>query len=192
MSSRLERLGESGATHDSQSASRSGVEACARVRRLRWRSERGLSPVPERTGNIAPLTLFYSITVGLRVLQFFGRSSCVFAMTTKARFTTHLFSGSVQTGLVLTGVRSEPGHGTHLTSGVLFQSRLHIKLPKRKLKKKQDEAVASQASLKNKDRIATTGICTNFLIERGIKVHNLSGWCVFFSFLCKIARQTSG
>ena len=49
-----------------------------------------------------------------------------------------------------------------------------------KKNKKQDEAVASQASLKKKDRMTTTGTCTNFLIERGVEVHNLSGWCVFF------------
>ena len=74
----LERLGESGATHDSQSASRSGVEAWVarksqRVGRLRCRTQPGLSPVPERTGKLAPLTPFYSIIVP--VVQFFGRSS---------------------------------------------------------------------------------------------------------------------
>ena len=67
----IERLGESGATHDSQSASRSGVEAW--VGRLRCRTQPGLSPVPERTGKLAPLTPFYSIIVP--VVQFFGRSS---------------------------------------------------------------------------------------------------------------------
>ena len=51
------------------------------------------------------------------------RAIVVFAMTTIARsFTTHLTSfvvhqGSVRTGL--TGVRSEPGHRTHLTSLML-------------------------------------------------------------------------
>ena len=37
------------------------------------RTQRGLSPVPERTGKLAPLAPFYSIIVP--VVQFFGRSS---------------------------------------------------------------------------------------------------------------------
>ena len=44
-----------------------------RVGRLRCRTQQGLSPAPERTGELAPLTPFYSIIVP--VVQFFGRSS---------------------------------------------------------------------------------------------------------------------
>ena len=44
-----------------------------RVGRLRRRTQPGLSPVPERTGKLAPLTPFYSIIEP--VVQFFGRLS---------------------------------------------------------------------------------------------------------------------
>ena len=44
-----------------------------RVGRLRCRTQQGLSPAPERTGELAPLTPFYSNIVP--VVQFFGRSS---------------------------------------------------------------------------------------------------------------------
>ena len=44
-----------------------------RVGRLRCWTQQGLSPAPERTGELAPLTPFYSIIVP--VVQFFGRSS---------------------------------------------------------------------------------------------------------------------
>ena len=74
----LEMLGESAATHDSQSASRSGVEAWVARNLNGWdesdaRTSQGWGPVPERTGKLAPLTPFYSIIVP--VVQFFGRSS---------------------------------------------------------------------------------------------------------------------
>ena len=80
----------------------------------------GLSLAPERTGELAPLTPFYSIIVP--VVQFFGRSS--FCHDNHGSFvydSPNLFcgpSGSVRTGL--TGVRSEPGHRTHLTSLISF------------------------------------------------------------------------
>ena len=45
-----------------------------RLRGIRCRTQPRLSPLPERTGKRAPLAPFYSITV--RVVQFFGRSSC--------------------------------------------------------------------------------------------------------------------
>ena len=46
-----------------------------RLRRLRCRTQPELCPLPERTGKLAPLTPFFSITVP--VVQFFGQSSCL-------------------------------------------------------------------------------------------------------------------
>ena len=87
-----------------------------RVGRLRCRTQLGLSPVPERTGKLAPLTPFYSIIVP--VVQFSGdRRFCYGNHGSFVYDSPNLFcgpSGSVRTGL--TGVRSEPGHRTHLTS----------------------------------------------------------------------------
>ena len=59
----LERLGESGATHDSQSASRSGVEAWVARNLNGWdesdaRPRQGWVRVSERTGKLAPLGPF--------------------------------------------------------------------------------------------------------------------------------------
>ena len=71
----------------------SGGSKSQRVAWLRCRTQRGLSPVPERTGKLAPLTPFYSIIVP--VVQFFG-AIVIFAMTIMARsFTTHLTSSVV-------------------------------------------------------------------------------------------------
>ena len=127
----LERLGESGATHDSQSASRSGVEA-----RVAWNlngpgySDAALSQGWVRCpSGLALAPAPHAFLLGHRTSCTFFRAIVVFAMTTMARsFTTHLLpnlfcgsSGSVRTGL--TGVRSEPGPRTHLTS-LLFSSCL--------------------------------------------------------------------
>ena len=92
-----------------------------RVRRSRCRTQPGLRPAPERTDKFAPLTSFYSITV--RVVQFFGRSSCFHGPFVYD--SPNLFCGpsdSVRTGL--TGVRSEPDPRTHLTSPVLVHANL--------------------------------------------------------------------
>ena len=88
-----------------------------RVGRLRCRTQQGLSPAPERTGELAPLTPFYSIIVP--VVQFFGRSSFLPWQSWLARarlFTTHL------TSFVVHRVRfgpdsreSGPNPGTGLT-----------------------------------------------------------------------------
>ena len=95
--------------------------------RLGWReiSTGGTTPMPDSARaesgaradwRVAPLTPFYSIIVP--VVQFFGRWS--FCYDNHGSFvydSPNLFcgpSGSVRTGL--TGVRSEPGPRTHLTS----------------------------------------------------------------------------
>ena len=94
-----------------------------RARQLRRRTQPGLSPVPEQTGKLVPLTPFYSINAP--VVQFFGRSSCLLWLLVFVYNSPNLFcgpSGSVQTRL--TGVRSKPGPRTHLPS-LLREKRKH-------------------------------------------------------------------
>ena len=129
----VERLGESGATHDSQSASRSGVEAWVARNlngpggttpmpdsaRAESGTQPGLSPVPERTTHLHHSRL--STRSSYQLYSFSGdRRFCYDNHGSFVYDSPNLFcgpSGSVRTGL--TGVRSEPGHRTHLTSLIL-------------------------------------------------------------------------
>ena len=142
--SSLERLGESGATHDSQSASRSGVEARV-ARNLTGGTSPMHDPVMADSGarpDWQACTTHAFLLDHCTSCTVFG-AIVLFAMTIMARsFTTHLTSIVVHrvrfgpdsresgpnpdTGL--TGVRSEPGHRTHLTSLFLtFTTTFRIK-----------------------------------------------------------------
>ena len=121
----IERLGESGVTHDSQSASRSGVEARLARNLNGWDdSDAGLSQGWVR----CPSGL-----ASLHDSRLSTRSPfqlCSFSSDRRVCHDNHglfvydspnLFggpSGSVRTGL--TGVRSEPGPRTHLTSLIIL------------------------------------------------------------------------
>ena len=99
----------SGATHDSQFAPRSGVQARL-ARNLNVRDDSDATP-------------FHSITVP--VVQFFGWPSCLPWQPWPIRL-PNLFggpSGSVRTGL--TGIRSEPGPQTYLTSLIACPTTNH-------------------------------------------------------------------
>ena len=80
---------------------------------------------------LAPLTPFYSIIVPF--VQFFGQSSCLLWQPWFVRLhvsydSPNLLCGpsdSVRTWL--TGVRSEPGHRTHLTSLILYLDLKSVK-----------------------------------------------------------------
>ena len=117
----LERLGESGATHDSQSASRSGVEAWVERNLNGWDdSDAGLSEgwvrCPSGLASLHHSRL--STRSSYQLYSFSGdRRFCYDNHGSFVYDSPNLFcgpSGSVRTGL--TGVRSEPGHRTHLTS----------------------------------------------------------------------------
>ena len=117
----LERLGESGATHDSQSASRSGVEAWVAQNLNGWDySDAGLSQgwvrCPSGLASLHHSRL--STRSPYHLYSFSGnRRFCYDNHGSFVYDSPNLFwgpSGSVRTGL--TGVRSEPGHRTHLTS----------------------------------------------------------------------------
>ena len=117
----IERLGESGATHDSQSASRSGVEAWVARNLNGWDdSDAGLSQgwvrCPSGLASLHHSRL--STRSSYQLYSFSGdRRFCYDNHGSFVYDSPNLFcgpSGSVRTGL--TGVRSEPGHRTHLTS----------------------------------------------------------------------------
>ena len=117
----LERLGESGATHDSQSASRSGVEAWVARNLNGWDdSDAGLSEgwvrCPSGLASLHHSRL--STRSSYQLYSFSGdRRFCHDNHGSFVYDSPNLFcgpSGSVRTGL--TWVRSEPGHRTHLTS----------------------------------------------------------------------------
>ena len=117
----LERLGESGATHDSQSASRSGVEAWVARNLNGWDdSDAGLSQgwvrCPSGLASLHHSRL--STRSSYQLYSFSGdRRFCYDNHGSFVYDSPNLFccpSVSVRTGL--TGVRSEPGHRTHLTS----------------------------------------------------------------------------
>ena len=117
----LERLGESGATHDSQSASRSGVEAWVARNLNGWDdSDAGLSQAwvrcPSGLASLHHSRL--STRSSYQLYSFSGdRRFCYDNHRSFVYDSPNLFcgpSGSVRTGL--TAVRSEPGHRTHLTS----------------------------------------------------------------------------
>ena len=117
----LERLGESGATHDSQSASRSGVEAWVARNLNGWDdSDAGLSKgwVRRPSGLASLHHSRLSTRSSYQLYSFSGdRRFCHDNHGSFVYDSPNLFcgpSGSVRTGL--TGVRSEPGHRTHLTS----------------------------------------------------------------------------
>ena len=122
----LERLGESGATHDSQSASRSGVEAWVARNLNGWDdSDAGLSKgwvgCPSGLASLHHSRL--STRSSYQLYSFSGdRRFCYANHGSFVYDSPNLFcgpSGSVRTGLPW--VRSEPGHRTHLTS-LLFSS----------------------------------------------------------------------
>ena len=117
----LERLGESGATHDSQSASRSGVEAWVARNLNGWDdSDAGLSQgwvrCPSGLASLHHSRL--STRSSYQLYSFSGdRRFCYDNHGSFVYDSPNLFcgpSGLVRTGL--TGVRSEPGPRTHLTS----------------------------------------------------------------------------
>ena len=117
----LERLGESGATHDSQSASRSGVEAWVARNLNGWDdSDAGLSQAwvrcPSGLASLHHSRL--STRSSYQLYSFSGdRRFCYDNHGSFVYDSPNLFcgpSGSVRTGL--TAVRSESGHRTHLTS----------------------------------------------------------------------------
>ena len=117
----IERLGESGATHDSQSASQSGVEAWAARNLNGWDdSDAGLSQgwvlCPSGLASLHHSRL--STRSSYQLYSFSGdRRFCYDNHGSFVYDSPNLFcgpSGLVRTGL--TGVRSEPGHRTHLTS----------------------------------------------------------------------------
>ena len=117
----LERLGESGATHDSQSASRSGVEAWVARNLNGWDdSDAGLSQAwvrcPSGLASLHHSRL--STWLSYQLYSFSGdRRFCYDNHGSFVYDSPNLFcgpTGSVRTGL--TAVRSEPGHRTHLTS----------------------------------------------------------------------------
>ena len=117
----IERLGESGATHDSQSASRSGVEAWVARNLNGWDdSDAGLSEGwVRRPSGLARLHHSrLSTRSSYQLYSFSGdRRFCNDNHGSFVYDSPNLFCGpssSVRTGL--TGVRSEPGHRTHLTS----------------------------------------------------------------------------
>ena len=117
----LERLGESGATHDSQSASRSGVEAWVARNLNGWDdSDAGLSQgwVRCQSGLASLHHSRLSTRSSYQLYSFSGdRRFCSDNHGSFVYDSPNLFcgpSGSVRTGL--TGVWSEPGHRTHLTS----------------------------------------------------------------------------
>ena len=123
----LERLGESGATHDSQSASRSGVEAWVARNLNGWDdSDAGLSKCwVRRPSGLASLHHSrLSTRSSYQLYSFSGdRRFCYDNHGSFVYDSPNLFcgpSGSVRTGL--TGVRSEPEHRTHLTSLLCFRS----------------------------------------------------------------------
>ena len=125
----LERLGESGATHDSQSASRSGVEARVARNLNGWDdSDAGLSQGWVRcSSGLASLHHSrLSTRSPHRLYSFSGdRRVCYDNCGSFVYDSPNLFfgpSGSVRTGL--TGVQSEPEHRTHLTS--LLPRRVYI------------------------------------------------------------------
>ena len=117
----MERLGESGATHDSQSASRSGVEAWVARNLNGWDdSDAGLSQgwvrCPSGLASLHHSRL--STRSSYQLYSFSGdRRFCYDNHGSFVYDSPNLFcgpSGSVRTGLM--GVRSEPRHRTHLTS----------------------------------------------------------------------------
>ena len=121
----IERLGESGATHDSQSASRSGVEAWVARNLNGWDdSDAGLSQAwvrcPSGLASLHHSRL--STRSSYQLYSFSGdRRFCYDNHGSFVYDSPNLFcgpSGSVRTGL--TAVRSEPGHRTHLTSLMLI------------------------------------------------------------------------
>ena len=118
---KLERLGESGATHDSQSAPRSGVEAWVARNLNGWDdSDAGLSQAWVRcpSGLLSLHHSRLSTRSSYQLYSFSGdRRFCYDNHGSFVYDSPNLFSGpsgSVRTGL--TAVRSEPGHRTHLTS----------------------------------------------------------------------------
>ena len=120
----IERLGESGATHDSQSASRSGVEAWVAPNLNGWDdSDAGLSKgwVRRPSGLASLHHSRLSTRSSYQLYSFSGdRRFCHDNHGSFVYDSPNLFcgpSGSVRTGL--TGIRSEPGHRTHLTSLML-------------------------------------------------------------------------
>ena len=129
----LERLGESGATHDSQSASRSGVEAWVARNLNGWDdSDAGLSQGWVRcpSGLASLISLHHSRLSTRSSYQLYsfsgGRRFCYDNHGSFVYDSPNLFCGpscSVRTGL--TGVRSEPGHRTHLTS-LLYYMRSYM------------------------------------------------------------------
>ena len=117
----IERLGESGATHDSQSASRSGVEAWVARNLNGWDdSDAGLSKgwVRRPSGLASLHHSRLSTRSSYQLYSFSGdRRFCHDNHGSFVYDSPNLFcgpSGSVRTGLAR--VRSEPGHRTHLTS----------------------------------------------------------------------------
>ena len=131
----LERLGESGATHDSQSASRSGVEAWVARNLNGWDdSDAGLSEgwfrCPSGLASLHHSRL--STRSSYQLYSFSGdRRFCHDNHGSFVYDSPNLFcgpSGSVRTGL--TGVRSEPGHRTHLYIKPLYYSVLVSGLPR--------------------------------------------------------------
>ena len=117
----IERLGESSATHNSQSASRSGVEAWVARNLNGWDdSDAGLSQgwvrCPSGLASLHHSRL--ATRSSYQLYSFSGdRRFCYDNHGSFVYDSPNLFcgpSGSVRTGL--TGVRSEPGHRTHLTS----------------------------------------------------------------------------
>ena len=123
----IERLGESGATHDLQSASRSGVEAWVARNLNGWDdSDAGLSKgwVRRPSGLASLHHSRLSTRSSYQLYSFSGdRRFCYDNHGSFVYDSPNLFcgpSGSVRTGL--TGVRSEPGHRTHLTSLISARS----------------------------------------------------------------------
>ena len=116
-----ERLGKSGATHDSQSASRFGVEAWVERNLNGWDdSDAGLSEgwvrCPSGLASLHHSRL--STRSSYQLYSFSGdRRFCYDNHGSFVYDSPNLFcgpSGSVRTGLPW--VRSEPGHRTHVTS----------------------------------------------------------------------------
>ena len=123
----IERLGESGATHDSQSASRSGVEAWVARNLNGWDdSDAGLSKGwvrrPSGLANLHHSRL--STRSSYQLYSFSGdRRFCHDNHGSFVYDSPNLFcgpSGSVRTGLAR--VRSEPGHRTYLTSLIMHSN----------------------------------------------------------------------
>ena len=123
-----ERLGESGATHDSQSASRSGVEARVARNLNGWNeSDAGLSQgwvrCPSGLASLHHSRLSTRSPYQFSV-QFSGdRCVCYDKRGTFVYDSPNLFcgpSGSLRTGLM--GVRSEHGPRTHPTSLIVVSN----------------------------------------------------------------------